>query len=80
MISFGAHRWRKVFWVFSLWTFIGLTSAGQFYYSTLALEKPVAWSRAWRASLTDWYILAVLYFGVAYISQRFPLERPFRFR
>jgi signal transduction histidine kinase len=80
MISLGAHRWRKVFWVLSLWTFIGLTSAGQFYYSSLALEKPVAWSRAWRAALSDWYILAALYFGVAYVSGRFPLERPFRFR
>src|SRR5215831_12111727 len=80
MTSFAAQRWRKVLWVFSLWTFIGLTSAGQFYYSTLALETPVAWSRAWRASLSDWYILALLYFGAAYISHRFPLEGPFRFR
>jgi two-component system LytT family sensor kinase len=80
MTSSGAHRWLKVLWVFGLCTFIGLTSAGQFYYSNLALETPVAWSRAWRASLTDWYILALLYFGAAFVSQRFPLERPFRFR
>src|SRR5438552_3004243 len=80
MISFSAHRWRKVLWVFGLWTFIALTSAGQVYYSSLALETPVPWSRAWRAALSDWYILAVLYFGAAYISRRFPLERPFRFR
>ena len=80
MNSSAAHRWRKVFWVFNLWTFIGLTSAGQFYYSTLTLENPVAWSRAWRASLTDWYILALLYFGAAFVSHRFPLERPFRVR
>jgi signal transduction histidine kinase len=80
MISLSAHRWRKVLWVFALWTFIGLTSAAQFYYSNLALEKPVAWSRSWRAALSDWYILAVLYFGAAYISRRFPLEQPFRFR
>jgi signal transduction histidine kinase len=80
MTPLAAHRWRKVLWVFCLWTFIGLTSAGQFYYSTLALENPVAWSRAWRAALTDWYILALLYFGAAFVSHRFPLERPFRFR
>src|SRR5262245_10761272 len=80
MISLNAHRWRSLLWVFSLATFIGLTSAGQFYYSTLDLENPVAWSRAWRAALTDWYILAILYFGAAYVSRRFPLERTFRFR
>jgi len=79
MIPPSAHRWRKVLWVLGLWTFIGLTSAGQFYYSSLALETPVPWSRAWRAALSDWYILAVLYFGAAYVSHRFPLERPFRF-
>jgi len=80
MTSLGTHRWRKFLWVFGLWTFIGLTSAGQFYYSNLALETPVPWSRSWRASLTDWYILALLYFGAAYISERFPLEGPVRFR
>jgi signal transduction histidine kinase len=74
-----ARRFRKVFWMFALWTLIGLSFAAQFYFSSLALEKPVSWGRAWRAALADWYLLAALFLPTFWLAKRFPLERPLRY-
>jgi signal transduction histidine kinase len=73
------RRFRQAFWMFALWTLIGLSFAAQFYFSSLALEKPVPWGRAWRAALADWYLLAALFLPTFWLAKRFPLERPLRY-
>ena len=78
MIPSNARAWKRGIGILIFWTLLGLSCAAQFYFLCLAQEKPVAWARAWRAALADWYILAALFFVTVYLCRRFPLERLFR--
>jgi signal transduction histidine kinase len=65
-------RW---FLHFGIWTLLGLSFAGQNYFSAMAFGNSVPLSRALRTALCDWYILGALFYPTQWVCRRFPLER-----
>jgi two-component system LytT family sensor kinase len=61
---------------FGIWTLLGLSFAGQNYFSAIAFGNRVPLSRALSAALCDWYVLGVLFYPTQRMCRRFPLERP----
>lgn len=65
---------------FGIWTLLGLSFAGQSYFSAIAFGNAVPLSRALSAALSDWYVLGVLFYPTQRMCRRFPFERPFLVR
>jgi hypothetical protein len=66
---------RRWFLHFGIWTLLGLSFAGQNYFSAMAFGNSVPLSRALRTGLCDWYVLGALFYPTQWVCRRFPLER-----
>jgi hypothetical protein len=58
-----------------IWTLVGLSFAGQNYFSAMAFGNSVPLTRALRSALADWYVLGALFYPTLWACRRFPLER-----
>ena len=65
-------RWPLLF---TLWTVIGLSFAGQFYLATAQAGVPVSWRQALSGALGDWYVFALLAVPAVLLVRRFPIGR-----
>jgi hypothetical protein len=68
---------RRWFLHFGIWTLLGLSFAGQNYFSAMAFGNSVPLSRALRTGLCDWYVLGALFYPTQWVCRRFPWSGAF---
>lgn len=67
-------RWLKWPLIFAFWTFIGLSFAFQFYFSSAKAGLDVTWKQAVSYALGDWYVFAFLSIPVVWLAGKFQFE------
>jgi signal transduction histidine kinase len=75
MASPIAKHWSRWTLFFAFWTLVGLSFAIQFYLASSNAGWPIAWSRAVRSSLGDWYVFALLSIPAFRLARKFSFER-----
>lgn len=68
-------RWSRWLMWLAFWTAIGLSFAAQLYISASRSGRPISWGFAASNALFDWYVVALLSIPVAWLSNRFPIDR-----
>jgi len=61
--------------VLGFWTLLGLSFACQNYFASIASENPIAWRRALKSALSDWYLMGALFYPTLWVSRRFQVTR-----
>ena len=66
--------------ILAFWTLLGLSFACQNYFASIASENPIAWRRALKSALSDWYLMGALFYPTLWVSRRFQVTRPTQWR
>ena len=69
------RHWKTVCVIVGCWTFLALLFTPQTYLANLRWPVPLTWGRALLASLTLFYVWAVLTPLVLWLGKRLPFER-----
>ena len=69
------RHWKSVCAIVGCWTFLALLFTPQTYMAALRSPTPPTWGQALLASLTLFYVWAVLTPLVLWLGKRFPFER-----
>ena len=74
-VDFSVVR-RSTYWLlyFSAWTLIGVFFATQTYIGGWYSERPFSWNQAFAATLTVWYLRALLAPAIFWLARRFPIS------
>lgn len=74
-MSLMKQRWKAVCLIAGSWTFLALLFTPQTYLANLRSPAPLTWARALVASLSLFYVWAVLTPLVLWLGKLFPFER-----